>query len=188
MIETKEQTIASMTIRYQLTIDDWLAFNRFYHTTSHVSRNQMRTKKIAFSFIVMCTSFLTLYAITKTINLAFIIGVIFVGLFSYIGIAKFFVTRLYKNARKIYESGQNKMLREVRTLTISPNYIETQSSLAENRMKWPLVEKVAVDNEYIFIFISANQAVIIPNRAFQHETQRQEFIALINSYHTVKYA
>ncbi len=188
MIETKEQTTASMIIRYQLTIDDWLAFNRFYQKTSPISRNQIQRAKILYTLIVIFAALATIFVLSKTISFIAIVLVGFVGLIVYMTIENFFVARMDKNARRVYESGQNKTLREMTTLTISPDHIESQSSLLESRMKWPLVEKVAIEQDYIFIFVSANQAIIIPNRAFQHAAQRQECIGCINRYHTVKYA
>lgn len=188
MIETKAPTTASMTIRYQLTIDDWLALNRFYHKTSPIMQKQFRKVRMIYAFIAMLSAFTTIFSIAKKIDMALIVAVMIVGLILYVGTANVVKTQADKNARKLYESGQNKTLREVTTLTVSPDYIESQSVLLESSIKWPLVEKIAIEEDYIFIFVSADQAIIIPNRAFQSKAQRREFIELINRYHTVKYA
>ena len=187
MIETKAQTTTSMTIRYQLTVDDQIAINYFYNTKSSIAQKKIRNMKILYAFALLPCIFIITFVMTKIFIIATIISLCF-GLLIYKFTETAVIIRANKNTRKMYELDKNKALYQETTLTISQEYIETISSLAEGRMKWSLVEKIAIEEDYIFIFVSENGAIIIPNRAFQNQAQRREFIELINRYHAVKYA
>lgn len=177
-----------MTLTYKLELEDWLAFNRFYRQNTPVVQKQMRMTTIVFTLLLTMGIFSTLVVLQKRVEAEALISSLIGGALLYFMITRSSETSADKSARQIYESGQNKTLRELVTLTIHPNYIETISALSESKMKWPLVEKIAATADYIFIYISANNALIIPKRTFETEDQRQQCIKLLQQYHAVVYA
>jgi hypothetical protein len=177
-----------MTLTYKLELEDWLAFNRFYRQTSPILQKQMRTGKNMYTLMLMSLMFSTALALQQRVDIVALGSTLIFGLIMHVWIGQSSDKNADKSARQIYESGQNKTLREPVTLTIGPNFIETVSALSESKMKWPLVEKIAAPTDYIFIYISASNALIIPKRAFNSEEQRQQCIELLQRYHAVVYA
>ena len=176
-----------MTLTYKLELEDWLAFNRFYRQTSPVVQKQMRASKILYTLMFMSLMFAALVGFYKRIDAVGVISTLIFGLIIYVLIGQSGDKNSDKSARQIYESGQNKTLRAPATLTIDPNCLATVSALSESKLKWPLVEKIATTADYIFIYISANNALIIPKRAFSSEDQRQQCIELLQRYHNIVY-
>jgi len=52
---------------------------------------------------------------------------------------------------------------------------------AEMKIKYSSIEKTAIGNSAIYIFIGAMQAFIIPLSVFETEKQKSAFLAFVNS-------
>lgn len=90
--------------------------------------------------------------------------------------------------RNMYNNRQYKIFRDQITIEILPDYIFSSSSLFKNQYNYSFIEDIVTSRDAIYIFVSSNSAIIIPNRAFASEQQKQECFELLNLYHSAKYA
>ena len=177
-----------MTLTYKVELEDWLAFNRFYLQNSPVARQQIRRSKWIIMFVLGMTGVATLSSQIQTFDVSVLATILIVVPLMYWVVTKSIGSGVEKQARRGYESDMNKALRQTTTLTITPDHLLTRSSLGESRINWPMVNDISTTAEHIFIQLSANNALIIPKRAFESEEQRQQCIELLEQYHTVVYA
>jgi len=82
------------------------------------------------------------------------------------------------------EEGDNKLMFAPTKIIIKETEIEDISDYAKTTVKWEAIEKIAVNENYIFLYANANQAYIIPKRSFQDKKYMDTFIQTINRYHS----
>ena len=116
---------------------------------------------------------------------SFVLGGIFGGVM-------YFVTPyIYKRnivgqVRKLLKEGSNMSLLGHYEMHLSPDEIQYKMLASETKLKWSSVDKVVQNDRYIFIYIGAIQALIIPKSAFPSNSQQKEFLDYVNSI-LVKY-
>jgi YcxB-like protein len=67
-------------------------------------------------------------------------------------------------------------------ITLSEGGIFTKNKFAETRYQWVSIVKKEENKDYYFLFISTDQAVIIPKRALQSETQKEQLEKLFGEH------
>ncbi|KAA5533195.1 hypothetical protein F0919_11650 [Taibaiella lutea] len=153
-----------MTIRFELTIDDLIAFG-FYNR-----KNGSRIKKaISLLPVIMLLIILiaTLYyyfflqelIVFDTSNIALIIFLLAYTLSK----TKWFYSWYwkYKYGKKEYASWFGE-----RILTFSETSLFAKTSRAETSYNWNSFVKFGESKEYFFLFVSNLQAIIIPKKVF----------------------
>jgi hypothetical protein len=83
----------------------------------------------------------------------------------------------------MFREGQNKGMANSTTISIDPDGLEASNGLSSSTLSWFAIEKISITAEYVFLYVSAMNAVVIPRRAFTTETQRQECIQLLQQFH-----
>lgn len=69
-----------------------------------------------------------------------------------------------------------------RILTIDPHGIHTQLGKQKGEVRWENIAELFVTTEHVFILGRNLNSFTIPNRAFQDDSQRNEFIRLCEDY------
>jgi hypothetical protein len=64
-------------------------------------------------------------------------------------------------------------------ITFEEENVLLSYEFGESRFKWNLVESLKESPEYLFVFRTVNDAVIIPKRIFTHEQDLQDLKSLI---------
>jgi len=70
--------------------------------------------------------------------------------------------RLRRSARKMYAEGQNRGVGELEWLEATEAGLIAVDELSEGRFDWRMVERVVNTADYLFIYVSAVKAVIVP--------------------------
>ena len=86
------------------------------------------------------------------------------------------------SARKLTGEGKNKGLLGGHTITITEEGLTETTEVNESRSSWEGIEKIEENEQYIFIYISAYQAHVIPKCAFASEKGEREFIEQARFY------
>lgn len=89
------------------------------------------------------------------------------------------VTRGIKNIKQL---GRNLGMIGGRRMHLSPRGVYTHTEGGEFFYYWPALELIAEHQGSIHIYVSANSAMIIPQRAFDSEEQRTGFLNTIRTY------
>jgi hypothetical protein len=72
-------------------------------------------------------------------------------------------------------SRRNKPLYCEKTITLGETHYIGESEYGMSEVRWAMVQKLARTRNHIFIYLSADNAVVIPRRAFESSTQWDEF-------------
>ena len=83
--------------------------------------------------------------------------------------------RFRKIVSGMVSEGKNRELFNRRRVTTSIEGISEISDLAQRSFSWPAIDKVACNDDYVFVYTSALNAIIVPRRAlkvFLHLRQR----------------
>lgn len=71
---------------------------------------------------------------------------------------------------------------EPQTYSASEAGLIQRSKYSEQRTAWSAFEAVERDSTYIYLFLDRGYATCIPIRAFENQTQCEEFISVVNRY------
>lgn len=93
---------------------------------------------------------------------------------------------IYKKTRKeiigLYGEGKNTHFLEKNTVTLSPEGINKAGVTAETKISWSGVERIEESDKYLFIYISAVSALLIPREAFTDESHYVSFRQYLEKY------
>jgi hypothetical protein len=174
-----------MVVEYQPTLEDLLAFNRYHIDHSPSLRRYHMYVRIGTSLLCIVVCLVTFYALTQSfqIPLAFYAIAFGLGIFFFFALPSMIWSSTRKRIERMFREGQNKGMTKLTTLSIGQDGMEANNGLSTSKLVWSAIEKMSITDEYIFIYISALNAVVVPKRAFATEGQRQEFIQLAQHYH-----
>jgi hypothetical protein len=174
-----------MDIQYQPTLADLLAFNRYHMNHSPSLRRYHWYVRIGTSILCVVVCLITFYALTRSFQIPVVFYAIAFGLgiFFFFALPSMIWSSTKKRIERMFREGQNKGMSNTTKLAISEDGMEANNSLSASKMLWSAIEKITVTDEYIFLYVSAMNAMVIPQRAFATEAQRQEFIQLVQHYH-----
>jgi hypothetical protein len=88
-----------------------------------------------------------------------------------------------KNVEGVLAEGKNKGVIGRHKITLNESGL-TETTIVNSEFRtWQGIERIEENDIYIFIYISANSAHIIPKKAFANNNLMKDFIDLANSYH-----
>jgi hypothetical protein len=171
-------------LHYTLTCDDVIAFNLHHLSTSKTARKSRRRV-----FLWLAGSFTALMVIILRDQLskgsglvpAFAIMVPFaipLAIFLII-YPRYYRWHIRRYVRQAWSEGKNKALAGEQALKADEEALQTSSEFAATRMNWELVERVDVLEHYIFVYISAFNALILPRSTFASGSKLIEFLQLV---------
>ena len=179
-----------MVIQYQSTLEDLLAFNRYHIEHSPSLRRYHWYVRIGASVLCVVVGLIMFYALEHSFRISPILYAVAIGM----GVCAFFVlppmiwSSTKKRIVRMFQEGQNKGMAAPTTLSIDESGIEANNGLGTSKLLWTAIERLAVTDEYAFLYVSAMNAVVVPKRAFASDAQRQEFVQLVRQYHGATYA
>ncbi len=175
-----------MKIRFDTTIDDLIAFNRFHVENSPLLRRQ----RLVFSLMVpaillvvaMFTAFINIDSImensVKNLVVATAVGIL--GLPFCIGWYFFsrwqWTTNMERNTRKMYEEGNNRTVLGWREMELVGNRLILKMELIDSSIDLRAINKIVGNDEFTYLYISSNLAYFIPMNLYPEEEYRQ-FVA-----------
>ncbi len=75
-----------------------------------------------------------------------------------------------------------------RTLTISPEGIQTSIGAQAGTIPWANVVDIVEDDDYIFVIGRTGNSFLIPSRAFASSGQRSAFLEMLAQYRSIRQA
>jgi hypothetical protein len=79
-------------------------------------------------------------------------------------------------------SRRNKTLYTERTLAIGEDGIGTETPYGKSEQKWAIVQKLARNRKYVFIYVAQHSAYLVPRRAFLDEAEWEAFYKLCHDH------
>ncbi|MGE5672907.1 MAG: YcxB family protein [Mycobacterium leprae] len=176
-----------LTIEYELTHDDIMAFNLFHLAHSPAARRSYRRTLLTFptAWLVICL--LILFGATRHGRTWWQGFVDLLPLFSVVPAYPLLFTWLYrrsvrKRMRAVLQKDQDRTCPTRCGVTISGAGIEVGGSDGQTHLSWSDVEHIASTESHALLYISASQAIIVPRRTFSSEQEFVRFIETAGQY------
>lgn len=176
-----------MTAEYEFISDDLKAFNHYHHAHSPTARRQYFRAWFspAFVWLLVCTGIWYLADRERGQPLQTFLDLL--PLFSGVPIYLVYFPWAYRRKlRKIIagmvNEGSNRGLFGRHRVTISPEAITDSSEFGNSSTAWLAVERVAMDDDYAFVYTSALTAIVVPRRAFTASGAFEEFVSAAIGY------
>ena len=161
-----------MQITYELTIKDWLEFQKNFYSKS---KNYKKAKIVSIFAVPILLLFFLAYDYLKN-EVTYVNVVVFI-IFSAIWII-FWPDRFdkinLKYAKKMFNEGDNKAILGKRTIQFFDKYYLTKSASGESKIFWSYINNIEETKDYLFIYTSSVSACIIPKKEINEKIS--EFI------------
>lgn len=165
---------------YTLSEEEYYEFNIY----SYLNKPAGKRSFLIFRFLV------PLILVASVVFTMVVIGEIYFGAFDYIFLAiavlwiifakKFYIRSIRGSVKKLISKG--KAPYGIPTeMVFEEDFFKETTPENENKSKYSSVESVAVGPEAVYIYLNAILAYIIPNRVFQNDNEKIEFVEFINS-------
>jgi len=170
-----------MVIEYERTIDDLVNFNLFHIKHSPAMRRQIFLARILVTILTPIFSLALIYVLDRNVRLptsAYIISLIGGGIlfFIYPYINRSTIIRRTKN---ILSEGTNKAIIGRQQIITSEEGLICETNAGGSRINWSSIERVAQDDKYIFLYIGAANAIVVPKSAFSDIQSQREFLDIV---------
>lgn len=165
-----------MQVEYENTVDDLVAFNEFHARRTGVTKKLTR---------LLAVALLALLALLLVLSLQGGIAGATIGIVAVLGLAVtalsvvLFPRVLRRMVRAQLAQGRNTALLGSRSLAVEDDGLVERSGSAESKTRWRAVEHVASNDDYLFVYVSAVTAHVIPRRAFEDRAAMDRFVAAI---------
>lgn len=168
---------------FQITLDDddYLRFNQYHLFNSSIGKKTIMSFRLLIPFI--CFMVVVIFFIAGADFLLMLFEAIAMLIFSIFWIAKckkMLLKSINKRIKTMKKEGRLPYSSEA-ILKFDHESIHEITPNTENMTKYSLIEKIAVTEKAIYIYISSVQAIILPVTAFAEEKSKIEFLEFINS-------
>ncbi|MEX0701623.1 MAG: YcxB family protein [Planctomycetales bacterium] len=177
-----------MTIEYEQTPEDVVAFNLFHMEHSPAARwNYRKVRLIRMAWWFVGGSGLWCFAIV--LGYQSLEAGLYVIPFYALGLVDLFLyPRAYRGSIIKLVSGMcrernNRGLFGTQQITLSADGVSNGNAFERSAASWDSIEEVAVSSDYVYIYRNAIDAVIIPRRAFPTEIEFDGFIESARRFH-----
>jgi hypothetical protein len=177
----------AMTVEYEITPDDLIAFNLYHHCHSPAARRQyLRSWFVpALVWLLVCTGIWYFADRDRGTPLRTFIELLplFGGVPLYLVCFPWaYRRRVRKIVAAMVGEGENRGLLCRHRVAISPDGIGDSCEFGQTSRAWRAVERVARNGDYAFVYTSALAAIIIPRRAFATPAEFENFVRTASDY------
>lgn len=168
-----------MEIEYRIERKDIEAYYQYhFHSSPSVRRSY------EMGYVWQTTGFIALFILFANKE---DIWSVFSWMIAFIGCILLYRFSAYRNIKESVErfekEGRNKGIWGRNRLTLNEDEMLETSAIGESRTLWTGVERIAQNKDYIFIYITAVSAFIIPKRAFKDNQEAEGFYSAARTYH-----
>lgn len=177
-----------MTVEFELTPDDWVAFNLYHHRRSPTARRRYLRSWLFPAAVWLLGCMVLWYLADRGRGTPLQTFLALLPLFVAAPIYLLWYPWAYRrNLEKIVagmvSEGTNRQLFCRHRVTISPDGIAESGEFGRSTTTWQAVERVVADGEYAYVYLNALAAIIVPRRAFANPAQFDEFVRTAQQYH-----
>lgn len=167
-----------MKLEYNLIKDDYIAFNMHHIETSPTIRKTLLIQQYGVALVFLVIPYFFSRISGTPMLLSYIVyGAVFLAWILYY--PKYFMAVTKRRTLKMIDEGDNSSIYGMQSITLTDKGIEQESNTGESRTAWHAIERIDETREYIYIYIGTMNAYLVPNRAFDDDAQRAEFLRIL---------
>lgn len=159
---------AGMKIRYEVTIDDLIAFNRIHFSHSPTARRQRR-QAIGNVIFIMIAIVVGMFVVAfERDDEALMVSGAGVAIFTIVFLIRLPAMtqkRMDRQIRRLFQEGDNKNMLGVQELALEDGLLVNRTAVSESRTKLDAVQRILTQDDYTFIYVSAISAHVIRHDA-----------------------
>jgi len=166
-----------MVVEFENSLDDVLALNMYHYQHS---ANVRRTRLIL-QFgppVIPVVVFLVQILVSGASLASALPWLVFAGI--WVLFVPFSLRRgMRKRVAKMVLESQNDGIVGKHRLSLTSKAMTDKTDSGKTKTRWAEVRRIVATNQYVFIYIDANVAHIVPKRAFPDESKYKEFIKTV---------
>jgi hypothetical protein len=171
------------SIDIDLIVDDLAEFAAEYVGSSPSGRRQRRGFQLLFAFYagLLALAGLGQWSSRRSFDAGILVGMGFLAIVAlfYGRLQRFLARRL---TRRALATGRNLGTVGPRRVTISPEAFRCEGPYTDERVRWPAIERIAVSNQALYLYVAANNGHVVPRRAFEDDGEFDSFVTLARRY------
>lgn len=169
-----------MELQYDITKEDYIAFNLNYFNNNAIVQRSMLTTRIATAAICLLGGTGLMY----WLKLSPWSVVVYVALAAacFFGVPPYMRHKMVKNVDKILKNANNKQLCGSKTLMLEEETFRLVGENEDTTYQYEAVQRIATDETHYYVFVDEFSAVIVPFSAFKNDEQRMEFYDRITAF------
>lgn len=166
---------------YSLDEKDYLEFNRFHFNTASANRKITLLLRLFVPVMLIVLSLPT-FVNHEDMYEVLISGVICVitSVIWFFAVKPLCMLNIKVSMKFMKKDGKLPYGKNVQ-IYFNEEEIHETTEVAESKVKYSNIEKIAEGSQAVYIYIGAAQAFIIPLSVFETEVQKNEFLLFINS-------
>lgn len=171
-------------LNVNITDDQYVEFNKFHLLRSSYGKKYIKNSRIVINACMafICLSFLLIAVVTKakSVYAGFAAGVITAVVYNFC-LEKVLMGSVEKNIKKQLKDGLN-LYTANQTIEFYDDKIVDYNEDERSEISFNKLEQVcSVDGKYLYLYVSAQSAHIIPLTAFNSHREYEEFLEFIES-------
>jgi hypothetical protein len=164
-----------MKIEYDLTKQDYIDFNMHYIENSPKLKRSLFIQRFVIALVFLIFPFI----FSKNSGTPFLPSFIVYGVIFILWVLfypKYYRTIAKKRIIKLIDKGGSAIQLGHRSITLNEEGLEEFSEQGESKSSWSSIERIEETENHIYIFIGSTNAYLVPIRAFEGRTQKDEFM------------
>lgn len=163
----------TLELAYDVTLDDVHAFNLHYSRTAPHARRSRNAVRAALTFM-LAVLLVSLGVLSKAPLPFWLMGALILGGW-WATFPKRAEQMLKANTARAYADGKNLGLLGPQRLSLEAEWLSERTPVREVRTHLSALEKVVLTDEYLYLYVTAFSAVIVPLRAFASKADAAAF-------------
>ena len=168
-----------MRIRFETTVEDIVAFNRFHLDHSPAIRRQRLILTLLGPAVLGLVAWFDYQSNDEPEF--WIFALVFSAIWS-IGFHFWFPWRTARNVRKLLSEGSNHSVLGWREMELVNNRLIVKLKLIDSSYDLCAIDKIVSNEKYTFVYISSLQAFLIPMTLYPEEEYRQFVAELLDAW------
>jgi hypothetical protein len=170
---------------YNNSFDDLVAFGEFHYGQSPSMKQSIQRYQLLGAPAIFLIALFLMTAVSQVLLLPFTLNVLIA--FAYAALFAFTAPRRFraatrKNIQKMHGEGSNRRFLATKELEIVTDGLIERTPYSHTKMAWGAIEKIESNGDYIFLYVGAASAYIIPAKRLDAMDVRRFMTALQASY------
>lgn len=154
-----------MSIRYNLTLDDYVAFTDHHYQQAPSQRTQRSRMKWGCFTTAFMLMLLTLAVdMSRGVISLWPVILLCIAVSALLFTNRYFQNAIRRQARRLYADGSGRGTLGDHELEIHADGIVDRTHYSEIKAYWRGIDRVEENPDYVFVYIGSMQAIIIPRR------------------------